>query len=95
MKKILIIASFLVLFTFCKDEEIETCGCKDPKTELQWLSELIKKAETDTTGVYAGSIYLEEYGNKHVFYITMMMRPVDHVLNHWFDCEGNPIILAY
>lgn len=70
---------------------MEICGCRDPKIELQWLNELIKKAEKDTTGIFAGSIYLEKYNNAQVFYITMMLEPVGHVLNHWFDCDGNPI----
>lgn len=93
MKRILTIISILVFFTFCKKEETEICGCKDPKNELQWLNELIQKAETDTTGLYKGSIYLEMYNNEQMFYVMMPLEPVGHVIVPWFDCDGNQITL--
>jgi len=93
MKKIIIITSVFLLFTFCKKEEKEICGCENPATELQWLKELIQKAETDTTGLYKGSIYFEVYNNEQVFYVMMPLEPVGHVLVPWFDCKGNPISL--
>lgn len=92
MKRIIVITSVFLLFTFCKEEKSEICGCENPTTELQWLNELIQKAETDTTGLYLGSIYFEVYNNEQMFYVLMPLEPVDHILKHWLDCNGNPIL---
>lgn len=89
MRKIIILTTIVLLFTYCKKEDTKICGCDDPTTELQWLSELIQKAETDTIGIYRGRIYLEEYNNKKVFFTTMLLESSGYAMVRWFDCDGN------
>lgn len=95
MKRILTIISILVFFTFCKKEETEICGCKDPKNELQWLNELIQKAETDTTGIYTGQIYYEVINNQEMFFVLMELDTINGNIKHWFYCNGEIINFTF
>jgi hypothetical protein len=89
MKKILLVIPFL-LFLSCDKESISICGCDKPEEELQWLKELIQKADTDTTGNYIGTIFLEEYNDEYIFFTDMAMGS-GGLMGYWFDCEGNRI----
>jgi hypothetical protein len=92
---------FSILFCFVllscdnktpKDDEITACDVVQPQKNLKWLAELINKANTDTTGNYFGTIWLEEYNNQDIF-VTNMGLGSGGLLYHVFDCSGNPIIL--
>lgn len=88
MKKIVILVSIILLFTYCKKEDTKICGCDDPTTELQWLNELIQKAETDTTGLYKGQIFFDEVNNQELFWVLMQLDSVNGGIDHWFNCAG-------
>ena len=77
----------------CKKENTKTCGVDDPATELPWLAEIIALAETDTTGNYHGTIYLESYKGENVFWIDMMMGS-GGLYGHWFNCDGSRFEVA-
>jgi len=89
MKKIVILTLviFLVLLA-CKKKEATVCGVDDPATQLPWLNEIITLAETDTTGNYYGTIYLEYYNNKPVFFTDMKMGS-GGLIGYWFQCDGS------
>ncbi|HDR50361.1 MAG TPA: hypothetical protein ENN90_01900 [Mariniphaga anaerophila] len=95
MKRILIITSILIFFTSCKKEEKEICGCKNPKTELQWLNQLIKNAENDTTGIYTGQIYYEVVNNQEMFFVLMELDTINGNIKHWFNCDGEKITFTF
>lgn len=88
MKK-LVILSFVILLVIaaCNKSKI-ICGVDDPATELPWLAEIIVLAETDTTGNYHGTIYLEYYNSSPVFFTDMAMGS-GGVIGYWFNCDGN------
>ncbi len=88
MKKIIILATIVILFTYCKKEVAQICGHDDPATELQWLSELIQKAETDTTGLYTGQIYFDVINNEGLFFVLMELDSMNGDIHHWFNCAG-------
>ena len=96
MKRIIIIISVFLLFTFCKNEETEICGCENPATELQWLNELIQKAETDTTGLYTGQIYFGEViNNEELFFVLMELDSINGDIKHWVNCNGEEISFTF
>ena len=93
MKKTIFIT--LVIFTAlqsCKKEDTNICGVEDPATELPWLAETIALAETDTTGNYYGTIYLEYYEEIPVFFTDMKMGS-GGVIGYWFNCDGSTFTL--
>jgi hypothetical protein len=93
MKNILIISLFLLLSSSCKkNDNIEKliCGVKKPLEDLEWLKELVQKADNDTTGQYMGTIYLEKVGDEDVFFVEMAMGS-GAVMGGWYDCSGNLI----
>jgi len=93
MKKIIFIT--LVIFIAlqsCKKETTNICGVKDPATELPWLAKIIALAETDTTGNYYGTIYLESYNGENVFWADMMMGS-GGLYGHWFNCDGSRVVM--
>jgi hypothetical protein len=69
-------------------DAIAACGCEQPEKELPWLKELIETAETDDSGDYSGSIWLEKYNGQDVFVTNMRMSDPLHVFR-FFDCSGN------
>ncbi len=73
-------------------EEIEACGFSNPKEELVWLKDLIAKADTDKTGKYLGSIYLEE---NDLFWVRMSLGTGGGALGFWFDCEGTILDIGF
>lgn len=73
------------------DIKLTVCGCEQPPKDLPWLSELIKKAETDKTGNYVGTIWLEHYNGQEIF-VTNMMLGSGGNLYYFFDCEGKHLI---
>ena len=91
MRKIVIIASIILLFTYCKKEDTKVCGCEDPATELQWLNELIQKAETDTSGLFMGSIYYEVINMEELFFIMMELDSINGDIKHWLECDGEEV----
>ena len=74
----------------CNKEIILVCNVKNPITELEWLNEIVSKAENDTTGNYAGTIYLETYKENQVFYIDMAIGS-GGLAGHWFNCNGSKL----
>ena len=93
MKKILLISIMGLLLTSCDRNEELVCGVNDPITELGWLSELVSKAETDTTGNYIGSIYLGNYRGKTVFVSDMAMGS-GAIAYYFFYCDGSNLIFS-
>lgn len=98
MKKLIIITIIIFLtLPACKKKDTindtKICGVNDPATELPWLAEIIAKAETDTTGNYLGTIYLEYYKNIPVFFTNMGMGS-GGAIGHWFNCDGSRFTLA-
>jgi hypothetical protein len=73
------------------DENITACGVHQPQRNLPWLSELIRKAETDSTGNYRGTVWLVQYEGRDIF-VTNMMLGSGGVANWFFDCSGNHFI---
>jgi len=76
IKDFLIISLIVFLSLSCErndNNENLICGVKKPLEELEWLKELVQKAETDTTGHYKGTIYLEKIGNEDAFFVEMSM----------------------
>lgn len=96
MKKFLIFLSFFFVWSCIQDEQvvdktITDCGCELPQEKLPWLKELIKKAETDKTGNYWGTIWLVKYKGQDLF-VTNMMLGSGGIANYVFDCSGNHLI---
>ncbi len=93
--KIKIVLILSILFISCNSDFQETtskaCGCEQPQKELPWLKELIKKAETDKTGNYWGTIWLLNYKGQDIF-VTDMMLGSGGIANYFFDCSGNHLI---
>lgn len=74
MKKIVLLIVIVCLangFYSCKDKHQDyICGVKDPVTELEWLKDLINKAEINENHEYdLCVIYLETFNSQPVFYI--------------------------
>lgn len=66
---------------------IPACSVDNPTTDLDWLSEIISKAETDKTGNYLGNIWIKNYnGNDYI--ISDMMMGSGGVAFHCFNCQG-------
>jgi hypothetical protein len=60
--------------------------------EHPWLAELIEKAETDTSGDYMGSIWIEKRNGRDIFVTNMRMEDPRRVFS-FFDAEGNPLTI--
>lgn len=73
-----LIAFSLCLLTSCQNDHdskpvMAACGVKDPAKNIPWLKDLIAKLEDDRInktygGRYMGTIYLEMFEGKEVFY---------------------------
>jgi hypothetical protein len=70
---------------------VAACGCEQSQKDLPWLKELIKKANTDKTGNYWGTIWLEKYKGQDIF-VTNMMLGSGGIMYWFFDCSGNHLI---
>lgn len=94
MKRIVLFLLIVVIAITCKrnDENIPACGFDNPTEQITWLKELIEIADSDTTGLYKGKIYLEEYNGNDVFWVEMSMGS-GALMGHWFDCDGNTLII--
>lgn len=71
------------------------CNSAAPEQSLQWLSDIIKKAEEDRLakkymGRYLGKIFLTSYKNQPIFYVRMGM---DSMYAQTYDCSGNSVII--
>lgn len=68
------------------------CGSMNPDQSLQWLKDIIVKAEEDKEtkkhlGNYMGKIFSTSYQNQPVFYISMAMGS-GGIAAYIFDCDG-------
>lgn len=72
------------------NKNITACNTKEPQKNLPWLAEMIAKAESDKTGNYEGTIWLEKYKGQDVF-VTNMMLQSGGIAYWFFDCSGNNI----
>lgn len=68
------------------------CGYVDTDQSLQWLKDIIRKAEEDKrtkkySGNYMGKIFLTSYHNQSVFYISMAMGS-GGIAAYIFNCDG-------
>lgn len=48
-------------------------------------------AETDTTGNYFGSIYLEQYLGDDIIFVQMPMGS-GGIYGYWYNCDGTQIV---
>jgi len=74
------------------------CNLSSPDQDLQWLNDIIKKAEEDRLtkkhmGNYVGKIFLTSYQGKPVIYIRMALGS-GGVYAYIFDCTGNSISIS-
>ncbi len=93
MKKLeILLLLFLFVQPSCKKEDASICNVDNPATGLPWLAQIISLAETDSTGNYWGTIYLEYYKGKPVFFTDMAMGS-GGVIGYWFNCDGSNFIL--
>lgn len=96
MKKFLTFMSFFLVLSCSQEVQVDTnpitaCGCGQAQENLPWLKELIKKAETDQTGNYWGTIWLVKYKGQDLF-VTNMMLGSGGIANYVFDCSGNHLV---
>lgn len=68
------------------------CGSSNPEQSLQWLKDIIMKAEEDKAtkkylGNYLGKIFSTSYQNQSVFYVSMAMGS-GGLAFYLFDCNG-------
>jgi len=98
MKKQVLLALSILFCLFSCENRItkpdfvnEACGCEDPTENIQWLKELVEKAETDSTGNYWGTIYLDEYMGNDIFFIMMPMGS-GGVIGYWYNCDGTSFV---
>lgn len=71
------------------------CGSANPEQSLQWLKEIISKAEEDKetkkySGNYMGEIRLTSYRNQPVFHIRMALGS-GGVYAYVYDCDGKTV----
>lgn len=85
-------------YGFLRDEAIERARVVCGKKKMEWLSELISKAEEDKNemlhgGNFIGSIFLTEHKGKSLFVVDMAMGSGG--VAYWmFDCEGKQVKLS-
>lgn len=98
MKKLcfFLLLSFFIAACSNDDEsdnyvEKTACGVSNPKENLRWLNDLIKKSESDKTGNYLGTIWLVEDEENDIF-ITNMMMGSGGIAYYYFDCQGNSYV---
>ena len=70
----------------------KSCQSANPDQSLQWLKDIIVKAEEDKEtkkhmGNYMGKIFSTSYQNQPVFYISMALGS-GGVAFYLFDCNG-------
>ncbi len=90
MKKILLISLIAVQIISCNKENKLICNVEDPINELEWLNEIVSKAENDTTGNYQGDIYLETHNSNQVIFVDMSMDS-GGLAGYWFNCDGSTL----
>lgn len=91
MKNYFLLASIFFLLTFCKKDEPKICGCNDPAIEINWLKDLIAKAESDSTGKYQGAIFFEIINDEPIFFVMMPLESTNGTIKHWFKCNGEEL----
>ncbi|MBB1287402.1 hypothetical protein HRH25_23705 [Flavisolibacter sp. BT320] len=74
------------------------CNSLSPEQSLQWLNDIIKKAEEDRLtkkhmGNYMGKIFLTSYQTRPVFYIKMTLGS-GGIYAYIYDCNGNSVSIA-
>ena len=72
------------------------CSTKDPANTLSWLRSLIERAEDDRlnktyNGRYMGTIYLEKFEGKEVFYYDEPLSSC--MFCSVFYCDGSKVEL--
>jgi len=82
-------------FGFPPTEAIENARVVCGKKKMEWLSELISKAEEDKNkklhgGNYIGSIFTTEHKGKTIFVVDMAMGS-GGLAYRMFDCEGKQV----
>ena len=90
MKNIFLISIIGFLFFCCEKKETNICSTADPITQLDWLNEIVSNAESDTTGNYQGSIYVEENNGKQVIFVDMTLGS-GGVAGYWYNCDGSTL----
>lgn len=73
------------------------CGSVDSDQSLQWLKDIVRKAEEDKRtkkylGNYMGKIFLTSYHNQPVFYITMILGS-GGLYGYRYDCNGDNVTI--
>jgi hypothetical protein len=74
------------------------CGSANPEQSLQWLKEIITKAEEDRLtkkygGNYMGEIRSTSYNNQPVFYIRMLLGS-GGIYAYIYDCNGKTVTIS-
>ena len=88
MKKLFVIAGFIILFLGCEKKD-NVCNCKDPLNDLSWLKEL-KSSLTECSCEI--SIIQATYNDQTVFYQAMTDPLCDGVYPVvLLDCNGNTV----
>lgn len=74
------------------------CNSLSPEQSLQWLSDIITKAEEDRRtkkykGNYMGKIFLTSYLTQPVIYIRMALGS-GGIFAYIYDCNGNNVSIS-
>lgn len=74
-----------------------SCRSANPGQTLQWLKDIIVKAEDDKQtkrymGNYMGKIFLTSYNNLPIFYIKMAMGS-GGIYAYTYDCNGKNVFI--
>lgn len=74
-----------------------SCESVHPDQSLQWLKDIVMKAEGDKRtkkylGNYMGKIFLASYHNQPVFFITMMLGS-GGLYGYRYDCNGDKVTI--
>ncbi len=72
--------------------------CGSGNQSLQWLKEIISKAEEDKLtkkydGNYMGKIITTSYQNQPIFYITMALGS-GGIFAYTYDCNGKNVLIS-
>jgi hypothetical protein len=73
------------------DIEKSACGICDPVNNISWLQELVNPADSDQSGNFIGTIWLEKYKDDDIF-VTNMAMGSGGVAYYFFDCDGSSFI---
>ena len=78
--------------TGVQNPQVVCCGVENPQNNLPWLKDLIKKANSDETLQYRGTIWLENYKGEDIIVTDMIMGDFG-LYYHIFDCSGKYLFL--